>query len=576
MPGPGPRLASLTEPRSTPATRYPRGATAAAGSLVLAGVLVVAHAARAVTFSGDDWLFITLRRGFNAGVFLRPHNEHLSALPIAAYKLLLALFGASSYVPFMVLLLLLHAVVCLLVYFLAREHIGPWAALAPTAILAVLGPAWQDLLWAFQIGYLGSVASGLGMILCLRRRSRRGDAGASGLLLASLLCSSIGVAMIVLGALLVVLARPREPRRLWAIGVPVALYLLWYAFYGVTTIRTQNIAHVPRYVFTALAAAVSSITGLAQTHTSPFIVSTSVGRYVALAAVLLLIYHLARGGRLSPTGWSCLVALVVLWVAECLEYSVPGRSAPQSRYQYTAATLVLLVVISAVTGRRLHQRGALVLAVLVAAICGSNISMLDQRSGFWAQNASYVYAETGAMLIARDSMRANFTPENGLTIPAIGNHNLVVQAGPYLSAVQAFGSAADVPAGILLRPEKVREAADLTLAGAERLSLEPAPGRAGRRAPRCRVASDGRQLGELSLGQTTLRVQVGAGVPAELQLRRFASGYRLLSFGNVPRQFHLPRLDAGRPLLLRLPPDRSSVPWHARILGGRDVVACMS
>src|SRR5437660_11653873 len=87
-----------------------RAPTLAAAALVLVACLIVAHAARNVIFSGDDWTFILHRRGFSAGVFLRPHNEHLSALPIAAYKLLLAVFGASSYVPFMVLLLLVHGV----------------------------------------------------------------------------------------------------------------------------------------------------------------------------------------------------------------------------------------------------------------------------------------------------------------------------------------------------------------------------------------------------------------------------------------------------------------------------------
>ena len=131
-------------------------------ALVLAGCLVIARVARHVIFSGDDWTFILDRRGWGSDVFLRPHGEHLSALPILAYKLLLAVFGAGSYAPFIALALLVHGVACLLLYVLARRRVGPWAALAPTAVLVLLGPAWHDLLWAFQVGYLGSVAAGLG------------------------------------------------------------------------------------------------------------------------------------------------------------------------------------------------------------------------------------------------------------------------------------------------------------------------------------------------------------------------------------------------------------------------------
>jgi hypothetical protein len=223
VPGWPPRLTSTGESRAP---------VAAAIAVITLGCFIVARATRDVTFSGDDWTFITQRRGFSAGVFLRPHGEHLSALPVAAYKLLLAIFGASSYAPFMALLLLLHAVTCLLLYAVARRHVGPWAALAPAAILAVLGPAWQDLLWAFQIGYLGSVAAGMGMVLCLERRSRAADLAAAGLLSVSLLCSSIGLAVVVLGVVILAFEKRGAIRRGWVIAVPVALYLVWYRSTG--------------------------------------------------------------------------------------------------------------------------------------------------------------------------------------------------------------------------------------------------------------------------------------------------------------------------------------------------------
>jgi hypothetical protein len=231
------------------------------------------------------------------------------------------------------------------------------------------------------------------------------------LLCASLLCSSIGLAMVLLGLLLVVLQAPRTWRHLWLIGVPVVPYLIWYAVYGVSTIQTHNIVHIPRYVAKALFAAVSSITGLAQTpaHVSPFLVSTSIGRYVAVAAIVLAAYHLARGGRLPPLFWASIGAALALWVAGCLEYTRPARSADQSRYQYTAAALLLLAAVAAVAGHRIRPARAAVLAVVVAAIWASNISMLDQRSKFWTENSSYVYTETGAIQIARDRVPANFT-----------------------------------------------------------------------------------------------------------------------------------------------------------------------
>lgn len=571
------RSASSTDSSSATdsASSGTRAATAAAVAVIVLGCLVIAHAARGLTFSGDDWGFMTDRRGFSAGVFLRPHNEHLSALPIAAYKLLLAVFGATSYVPFMALLLVTHGIVCLLVYLIARRYVGPWVALAPTAILAVLGPAWQDLLWPFQVGYLGSVASGLGMVLCLERRDRGGDRGAAALLCVSLLCSSIGLAMVVLSLLLVVLQAPRTWRRLWAIGVPVVLYLIWYAVYGVSTIQTHNIVHIPKYVAQALFAAVSSVTGLAQTpaHVSPFLVSTAIGRYVALVVIVLAAWQLARGGRFPPLFWASSGAALALWVAECLEYTMPARSAQQSRYQYTAAALLLLAAVAAVAGHRIRPAGAVVLALVVATICASNISMLNQRSKLWTENSSYVHSETGAVEIARDVVSPTFNPENGFTIPIIGNHNLPIEAGSYLSAVDAFGSAADSPSGIERRPENIREATDYILAGAEQLKLVNGS-RFDRHGPGCHSAADGSALGGFTIGPGDLQIQVAPGTAAQLQLRRFASNYRFVSYGNVPPAFHLPRLDSGRPLIIHIPRDRAGTPWHGRVVGGRDVVVC--
>jgi hypothetical protein len=91
-------------------------------------------------------------------------------------------------------------------------------------------------------------------------------------------------------------------------------------------------------------------------------------------------------------------------------------------------------------------------------VCGVNVRTLDGRGAFWSENSAYIAAETGAMEVARDTVAPDFVPEDAITAAAIGVHNLQpVSAGPYLSAVRAFGSAADRPQDILKRPEPVRQ-----------------------------------------------------------------------------------------------------------------------
>ncbi len=564
---------SVTAPAGTQrsATRRltaPTGAAAAAAvAVVLGGCLAVAFEARHSTFSGDDWTFVLHRRGFSAGVFLDPHNEHLSALPVAAYKILLAVFGAGSYTPFIALLLILHATACGLLYLIARRYVGPWGALVPTCVLVVLGPAWQDLLWAFQIGYVGSVAAGLGMLLCLERDDRRGDVWAGTLLGVSLLCSSIGLGMVVLATLRIVAVPRRRWQRLWAVAIPVALYLLWYGFYGVSTIRASNIPHIPRYVFAALSAALSSVTGLAHTSVSPYLVSVSFGHVLAVALLVVAVLAFLRGARPTAMPLAAAVAALALWVAEALEYFPNGREAAQSRYQYTAATLVLLVGVGWLAGRRWPRWGRLVLVVLTVAVCASNLDMLHQRTGPWSQDSAYDRAEIGALEISRGLVAPGFAPENIFTTAVTGNHNLgVVTAGPYFSATHSFGSPADRPAQILTEPEGARRAADLVLAEAER--LRPQPLAVAARSGSLGGASCRPVLGgtlESSTGSGAVIVRAPAEGGAVLAVRRFAEAYLV----RWP-------VAAGRGVVLRLPVDHSAVPWRPRITGPAGTVVCLA
>src|SRR5437773_333619 len=57
----------------------------------------------------DEWDFLADRNGGDLGDLLRPHtNVHWSTLPIIVYRVLWRLFGLRTYVPYQVVLILLH------------------------------------------------------------------------------------------------------------------------------------------------------------------------------------------------------------------------------------------------------------------------------------------------------------------------------------------------------------------------------------------------------------------------------------------------------------------------------------
>ena len=135
---------------------------------LVAGGLVLLRVNRHQWFFGDEWEFLGgVRRTMPwYDQLLQPHNEHWSTAPYVIYRLLEAAFGIRSYWPYIGLAILLHLVVVHLVWrVMLQARITPWVATVVVLPLLVLGAGSQNLLWAFQIGFLGSVALGLGTML---------------------------------------------------------------------------------------------------------------------------------------------------------------------------------------------------------------------------------------------------------------------------------------------------------------------------------------------------------------------------------------------------------------------------
>ena len=123
---------------------------------------------RGYTFYFDEWTFILTAPDWTLATLLQPHNEHPVMLTRAIYAALLATVGLRSYLPYMAVLLALHAASAVLLFEVVRRRAGDLVGIACAALLLVLGAGWEDLLWAFQMQFVGSVACGLGMLLAAR------------------------------------------------------------------------------------------------------------------------------------------------------------------------------------------------------------------------------------------------------------------------------------------------------------------------------------------------------------------------------------------------------------------------
>jgi hypothetical protein len=208
-----------------------------AGLIVAAAVYLVVLV-KPLWFYFDDWSFL-LRRSLTHDTvhsLFAPHNEHWSTLPVIAWRVLYSVFGLRHYLPFGLMPVTAHLLAAVVLYLLLRRSgAHAWVAVLTTGLLLFMGAGSSDILWAFQIGFVGGAAFGLTTLLVLETDTlSRGRTVLSWLLLvASLMCAGVGISMV---AWAVLFATARHgPRTALMVGaVPTATYLVWFGAIGHT------------------------------------------------------------------------------------------------------------------------------------------------------------------------------------------------------------------------------------------------------------------------------------------------------------------------------------------------------
>ena len=268
----------------------------------------------------------------------------------------------------------------LLLFIYLSRRVGDWIALAAVLPILFMGTAYEDLLTAFQINYFGSVAFGIGALLAIERRDRRGDLIACVLLLASLAFAEIALAFAA-GVLVAIVLQRGPLRRCWVIAVPAVLYALWYAIYEAgesSYLSVHNVALSPAYVVDGFASSLGSLFG----HGTPILFhgegGLPWGRPLLVAAIVGATFWLLRPR--TTVRASILIPLavgLVFWLLTAANYQ-PGRPPTASRYQYVGAVFVLLIAGELAAGWRPRWRAVLAaFAVSVAAAAANLVTLHD-------------------------------------------------------------------------------------------------------------------------------------------------------------------------------------------------------
>jgi hypothetical protein len=223
------RISSVPVPRTVPWTAV--HVVSLAGAAV---ILLVAN--RNQWFFGDDWEFIVNRgpRDQRLGLFTA-HNEHWSTLPILIYRGLLATVGLRSYTPYVVVLIAVHLVLAHLLWRVARRAgASPAIATALAGIFAVLGAGADNLLWAFQVGFVGCIMLGWAAVLLHDHDGPFGGRDVLGWLAASaaLMMSGPAIVMVGVATLTVALRRRRLLDTVLTPLGPGLVFVVWWLFAG--------------------------------------------------------------------------------------------------------------------------------------------------------------------------------------------------------------------------------------------------------------------------------------------------------------------------------------------------------
>jgi hypothetical protein len=240
-----------------------------------------------------------------------------------------------------------------------------------------------------------------------------------------------------------------------------------------------------------------------------------------------------------------------------------GRVPTSSRYQYSGAIFVLMILACLLAGSRPRRNWLIAGAIAAVLAIGPNIVVLHEASKSYKREATLTRADTAAIEIAKNSVDPLFelTPENAGTGALVN-----VYAAQYLEAVEEFGSPAYSQAELEAAPPEARRQADIVLADALPIEAENKPGfdQGGGRENCVETGAGASEEVQLQPGLTRIEVPPG-DAQVGLGLRRFAEG-------EFP--VGLPAAAGGTTTIVKIPRDTSSRPWYLQAASEDPVRVC--
>jgi predicted lipoprotein with Yx(FWY)xxD motif len=350
-------------------------------------------------FAYDEWEFLAGRTAGSTQSLFRPTIGHWVTLPILVYRGLYQLFGLRTYLPYELVLVVLHLTAAALLFaVMRRAGVGPWIATVAASLFALFGAGWQDITWAFQIDFVGALVLGLAQLLLADHDGRIDRRDWLGLLAgaAALMCSGVGVIM----ALVVGLAT--LGRRGWRVAlfhtVPLAaVYLGWWLGYARTyegSRGSSDLGMLARWSWIGYRTAFEAM-GQFTVVGILLAVILAVGLAVAVAS-----YDLAKLRTRVSASAALLVGAIVFVVAAGWqrqvfhEFKLDHAADSQYSYIFVAMALPALAVAVNAIGRRWRFLLPVALVPLLIGIPGNVQALSSKPTGLFQTQAEVTYRQT--------------------------------------------------------------------------------------------------------------------------------------------------------------------------------------
>ncbi len=555
-------------------------------AFAIAAVLILGWG-KQQTFVNDEWNYLVVVRGWSLETLLHPQNGHLILVPLLIYKAMFASVGADSHVPYQAMTVVLHLTVATLFFCLVRSRLPLAVAVALTVLVAFFGAGWDTVMGAYEIPNLTGMATGLGMLLALERRTPAGNVAACLLLALCLASFSVGIAF-ALGALFAIwLGGRAEWRRAWVVLVPAALYVVWFIWarkFGQSEATAEAASSLFSGMADQLAALCAAITGLFRVSGSAELadliqVRPEWGYPLALLLGGLVVLHLRRAPR-SIRFWMVAATLVVYLALVAVGLS-PARAPNASRYVYMGGLLTLLLVAELGRDIRWSSTVGLVATVFFALALMANVAELRVGGHLFAAEGDTNRATLAALELSRERVDPDLPVEDASTTHS--HPDMLFPASAYFEAAADFGSPAYSLDQLAAAGEQAREAADQELVRALAISSQRLVGplRRSGEAPQLLAAS----AGSATPVGACLALRPAAGQAASFQLELPPGGFAYRAPSDAELELALARfatafsttlpLPAG-PGVVRIPGDASPVPWRAELRTDSRTIACPS